>query len=415
MGLFSEIMNTVRISFSNHIIFSVGLLLIMGYIFGQFAEKIKLPAITGYIISGIIVGSSGLEFIHADTSESLHILSEVTLSFIAVVIGGEFSFYKLKIYGKKIVLLTLFQLLAAFTAISGGLYFMGLPVYTCFILGAIGAATAPAATVVIVEKLKAKGTFVDYLYGIVALDDAGTVILFSIVFALSSSMITGVEAELSHSLLHAFSEIFYSIVIGLISGFLIHFSTIRKKSRNEIKIISLGIIFLATSVSISLKVSPLITNMTIGTVLINMNKKNIRILKALEPLTPPLYAVFFAIAGTELDFSIFKDVSVLAGSIVYIAARGFGKYAGIFVPSYFMKLPKEVKKYLGLALIPQAGVAIGLVLFVQASPIIAGASESVKSEIIKMVNIILLSVFCNEMLGPPLAKFAIIKSLKRRR
>lgn len=409
-----EIIKIIRESFAHHVVFSAGALLIVGYFLGQLCERVKLPTITGYIIAGIIIGESGLNFLHARNSEILHTISEITLSFIAVVIGGEFSFYKLKLYGKKIIFLTAFQMFATFIFVAIGLILLGLPLYASFILGAIAAATAPAATVVIVEKLKAKGKFVDYLYGIVALDDAGTVILFSIAFALSSGMISGKKISFTHSLTHAFLEIFISIFIGLISGFLIHLFTKNKKNYNEIKIISIGVLFLSTSISISLNLSPLIANMTIGMVLINLSKKNIRILTSLEPITPPLYAIFFAIAGSELNLKIFANLELLLIGFSFILLRFLGKYFGVFFASSIMKTDTDVKKYLGLSLLPQAGVAIGLILFVQASPIVQSSSPIIQETIVKMINIVLISVFVNELIGPPLTKFAVQKSLKRR-
>jgi Kef-type K+ transport system membrane component KefB len=404
----------IRDSFSEHIIFSVGLLLIAGYIFGQMCERIKLPAITGYLISGIIVGHAGMDLIHAENSEVLHVLSEVTLSFIAVVIGGEFSFAKLKIYGKNVILLTLAQMITTFGLISGGLLIIGMPSYVSFLLGAIGAATAPAATVVIVEKMKARGKFVDYLYGIVALDDAGTIVLFSITFALSAGMISAVEVSILHSISHAMFEIIFSIMIGVFSGVIIHAVTIKKNNKNSIKIITLGILFMATSIAISLHLSPLITNMTIGMLLINLSRKNLRILSIIEPLTPPLYAVFFAIAGTELDPKIFSNKTILIAGGIYIFARAIGKYSGIYLGGKLLKAPENVTNYLGLSLFPQAGVAIGLVLFIQASPLVEAASPEVKEYIIQMINIVLMSVFINELTGPPIAKWALIKGLNRR-
>ncbi len=408
------ILEMMKQYFAHHIIFSAGLLLIVGYIFGQLAERIKLPTITGYILAGVVIGSSGLKLIRHENMEMLYVLSEVTLSFIAVIIGGEFSFYKLKMYGKKIVILTISQLLLTFFLVSFGLLFLGLPNYISFLLGAISAATAPAATVVIVEKLKAKGKFVDYLYGIVALDDAGTVILFSIAFAISSSMISGVELNLSLSLLHAFTEIFYSLLIGVLGGIAIHFSTIRKRNMNEVKILALGFIFLTTSICISLHLSPLISNMALGMLLVNMSKKNIRILFSFEPFTAPLYAVFFAIAGTELNLSIFVDSSVFYAGILFISLRAVGKYYGIYFSALATGMEKNIRNYLGLSLLPQAGVAIGLVLFVQASPVVIAAVPEIQESIGKMINIILISVFFNEIVGPPLSKLAILKNLKRR-
>ncbi|KQC06192.1 MAG: hypothetical protein APR54_07585 [Candidatus Cloacimonas sp. SDB] len=409
-----RILEIIEYYFAHHLIFSAGLLLISGYIFGQLCEKIKLPAITGYILAGIIIGRSGLRLIRAENLEILNVLSEITLSFIAVIIGGEFSFFKLKLYGKKIIVLTLVQMFLTFGLVSAGLLLLRLPVYVSFLLGAIAAATAPAATVVIVEKLKAKGEFVDYLYGIVALDDAGTVILFSLAFALSASMISGVETAFSHSIIHAFLEIFYSLLIGLIGGFIIHYSVAKKRNLNEIKIITLGILFMTTSIAISLKLSPLIANMTVGMILINLSKKNIKILRSLEPLTSPLYAIFFAIAGAELSLEVFKDTSVIVAGGIFIFLRALGKYFGVFLTGTAYKLPNKIRKYLGLSLLPQAGVAIGLVLFVQGSPAIINSSETVQLEISKMINIVLMSVFFNELVGPPLSKLAIMKNLQRR-
>ncbi|MCF7859374.1 MAG: cation:proton antiporter [Candidatus Cloacimonetes bacterium] len=410
-----KILEIMEQYFAHHIIFSAGLLLIVGYMFGQLAERIKLPAITGYILAGVVIGSSGLKMIRQENMEILYILSEITLSFIAVIIGGEFSFNKLKMYGKNILLLTLSQMLLTFFLVSFGLLLIGFSNYVAFVLGAISAATAPAATVVIVEKLKARGKFVDFLYGIVALDDAGTVILFSVAFAISASMMGSAQVTISHSVLHAFKEIFISVLIGGISGLIIHFVTIKKHNLNEIKIISLGLIFVSTSIAISLKLSPLIANMTLGMVIINLNKKNARILFSFEPMTPPLYAIFFAIAGAELNIGVFKNPIILLAGSTFIILRFLGKYLGIFICGTGLKLEKNIRNYLGLSLLPQAGVAIGLMLFVQASPFVLQASAEIQSEISQMTSIILMSVFINEIVGPPLSKLAIEKNLNRRK
>jgi Kef-type K+ transport system membrane component KefB len=409
-----EILRIIEYYFAHHVVFSTGLMLLIGFLFGQLSEKIKLPAITGYILAGVIIGDSGMKLIRQENMEMLYILSEITLSFIAVIIGGEFSIYKLRLYGKKIAFITLAQMLFTFFLVSFGLLLVGLPNYISFLLGAISAATAPAATVVIVEKLKAKGKFVDYLYGIVALDDAGTVILFSLAFAISTSLISGTELVLSHSFIHALEEILYSIVIGILGGLCIHFSTVKKRNMSEIKILALGFIFLSSSVSISLHLSPLISNMTLGMLLVNLNKKHVRILFSFEPFTPPLYAVFFAIAGAELQLNVFADQSVLLAGMIFVLLRGLGKYFGIFLSCWSVKLEKNIRNYLGFSMLPQAGVAIGLVLFVQASPVVINASQSVQLQIGKMINIVLMSVFFNEIIGPPLSKMAILKNLRRR-
>jgi Kef-type K+ transport system membrane component KefB len=409
-----EILELVREGFAHHIIFSAGLLLIMGFIMGQLSEKIKLPSITGYIFAGILLGEAGINLIHEENINQLNILSEITLSFIAVIIGCEFSFSKLRAYGRKVVVITLVQMFLTFGLISAGLIMLGLSTYIAFILGAIGAATAPAATVVIVEKLRARGEFVDYLYGIVALDDAGTVILFSIAFAIGSAVISGTEVNFWLGLLHASKEIMFSIITGVIGGTLIHFSTRKSKNLGEMKIITLGIIFLTTSVCISLHLSPLIANMAVGMLLVNLSRKNIRILKALQPLTPPLYAIFFTIAGTELHLGIFTSGTALTAGLIFIVMRAIGKYGGVYASGHLLKLKPSISNWLGLALLPQAGVAIGLVLFVQGSSVVSAATPAIQLEITEMINIVLMSVFFNEVIGPPLAKIAIQKNLRRR-
>ncbi len=409
-----SILEIIRDSFSHHIIFSTGLLLIMGFIFGQVAERFKLPSITGYIIAGIITGRSFMDMITYENSELLKNMCEITLSIIAVSIGSEFSFAKLKAYGPKMVLLTFSQMFSAFFAVSFGLLLFDLPLYIAFLLGAIAAATAPAATVIIVEKLKARGPFVDYLYGIVALDDAGTIVLFSVVFAIISSTLGQKALDLQTTLYHVSFEIIISLIMGIAGAFITHFFIAKKSNRNEVLIISLGIVFVITSISISLQLSPLITNMALGFMLVNISRKNLKILKTFEPITPPLYAIFFAIAGTELDIKVFADMDIILISIAYVFFRAFGKYSGIFIPSAVMKLPGEIRKNLGLCLLPQAGVALGLILFIQASPLIAHSDANVQMEILKLVNIVLIAVFVHEMIGPPISKYAILKSLKRR-
>ena len=176
-----HLLELIKESFSHHLFFSAGLLLIVGYVLGRLAQKIKFPTITGYLISGIIIGTSGLNLISHENMEVLLIISEITLSFIALIIGGEFSLEKIKIYGKKIVILTISQMLLTFVLVTSGLLLLGLSGSITLLLGCIAAATAPEVTFVIIERLKAKGKYVDYLHGIIALNDVGTVILFSIV------------------------------------------------------------------------------------------------------------------------------------------------------------------------------------------------------------------------------------------
>ncbi len=408
---FVNILVSIRDTFSSYVVFSLGILLIFGYFLGRLAQLLKLPPITGYIVAGLILGDSLTGIIHVEMSQTLRAVTDVALGIIAITIGGEFGIQKLRRLGKQIVVITLVQLLATFGVVSIALIIFRLPVVYSLLLGAVASATAPAATVVIIEELRARGDFVDTLYGIVALDDVGCIILFALVFALANKILGsgGSEAGFMGIIGHAATEIGLSLFVGLLGGFILHFLISRSRSSNESLILSFGVILLVTAVAVSLKLSPLLANMMAGAVLVNISPKGQRALRALAPLTPPLYAAFFAIAGTELKLGILGTMSVLVPGIVYVLSRAAGKYIGVWTGATVVHSDKKVRNYLGLSMLPQAGVAIGLVLFVQATPLAAQAPPEIKLALSQMVNIVLFAVLINELTGPPLSKYAIVK------
>ena len=410
MTEFLDIFITIRNTFNDHIVFGLGILLIAGYMLGKLAERIGLPAITGFIVAGLCLSDSITGIIHVHMVEELLPVTEVALGIIALTIGGEFAWTKLVRTGRGIVIITLFQLVIVFVVVSTGLWLLRLPLIYSLLLGAISSATAPAATVAIIQGLRLRGTFVDYLYGVVALDDAGCIVLFSVVFAMAGFLIGGTEHHgVLASVGEAFAEIGLSLLIGLASGVITHVVTIRKQRTNELMILSIGMIFMATAVAISLHVSPLISNMAMGCVLINISRRNERILRIIEPLTPPVYAAFFALAGTELSLSCFTDRAVLLLGTSYVILRMIGKYSGVYLGALVAKSPVSIRNYLGFSMFPQAGVAIGLILFMQSSPGLAEVGGEAEHFLVMMVNIVLFSVFVNELVGPPLSKFGIIR------
>jgi Kef-type K+ transport system membrane component KefB len=407
-----EFLSAIKDMFSHHIIFSMGLILVAGYLLGKGAEYIRFPAITGYIIAGILLGDSVTGLIHIEISASLKVVTEIALGLIALTIGGEFAVEKIKRKGRKIIIITLFQLFITFGIVSVSLFLFRLPLLISLLLGAVATATAPAATVAIVQSLRVRGEFIDYLYGIVALDDAGCVIIFAVTFAIVSALAGAVGTSAFGPVLHVLSgilEIILSLVIGFISGVIIHMGTRRNRKRNEVLIITLGMILLTTSISIMFHLSSLLANMMLGATLINLSIKNHRIFTIIEPLTPPIYAAFFAIAGTELNIGILGNVSILVFGLIFIIARMAGKYGGVYIGAALTKTQSKIRRYLGLCMFPQAGVAIGLVLLLQGSPVIAQFPPASQLFIDQMINIVIFSVFINELAGPPLSKFAIVK------
>ena len=257
-GILSDL-TSLRDLMSHHGLFSTGMLLILGYFLGKLMARIHLPEITGYIIAGLILGDAVLGIIHHEMSESLQIVTDVALGLIALTIGGEFSMSKLKRMGNEVVIITAAQILLTLFAVTMALWVFKLPMPFALMLGAIATATAPAATVAIVQSLRAHGPFIDRLYGIVALDDAGAVIIFGIVFAVVSGILTGDAAAVhgagaaggSGVILGAFREILLSILIGGAAGWIIHTLARKKNHTGELMIISLGWIFLLTAISMS--------------------------------------------------------------------------------------------------------------------------------------------------------------------
>ena len=398
---------------SSNALFTVGTLLMFGYLIGKLVAKLHLPEITGYIIAGLILGDTVTGVVHQEMGDSLKFVTDLALGLIAITIGGEFYSAKLRSMGKEIVIMTITQVGLTFVVVAVTMRLLGLDLPFALLLGAISTATAPAATVAIVQSLRVHGKFVDYLYGLVALDDAGAVLVFGISFALAVGMLDPNAVGTSHLILTAVEEIGFSVLIGLISGWLIHIMTHRKKHTNEILLITLGIIFMETALAIVFELSPLMSNMAAGTLLINASPRNHRLFKIIEPLTPPIYALFFVIAGTELNPSILLQRELLTVGFGYIIFRGLAKYFGVRLGAEISHVAKPIRTYLGFCMVPQAGVAIGLVLMIQASPMIADLSHIYGEAISMMVNIVLLSVFVNELIGPSLSRFAIVRAMEQ--
>lgn len=396
-----------------HPLFSVGILLLIGYLVGKLASKVGLPEITGFIVAGLVLGESVTGMIPVHMSGPLQVVTEVALGLIALTIGSEFSFSKLRRLGKGIVIITLVQIGATFAAVTIALWMAGMQAPFAMLLGAIASATAPAATVAIVQSLRVRGVFIDYLYGVVALDDAGCVVLFGVIFAFASQML-GAGGEVIHTgevIFHAVGEVLFSLLTGAIAGTIIHLLTRRRSSGNEIMIITLGMVFLATAISVVYGLSPLITNMTAGAVIINFSPRNHRIFRFLSPFSPPIYALFFVIAGTELrpDIILQGEILILGG--LYIVFRAIGKYGGVWLGCLMSGAPGVIRNNLGFCMLPQAGVAIGLVLLIQTSPMLQTLPESQVTIVDTMVNIILFSVFVNELIGPVLSRHGVIRGV----
>ena len=397
---------------ASHPLMSLGVLLLAGYLLGRLARLVRLPSITGYILAGLLVSDSVAGLVSRDAVHDLTPITEVALAFIALTIGGEFQLTKLRRTGLKILVVTLFEAVFAFAAVLGVMRLIGQPVEVALLLGAIAAATAPAATVIIVRELKARGEFVDYLFGVVAFDDVVSVLLFSggLSVVAPALLLAGVGESAAGTLVGiaaGLGEIGLSALFGVGGALLIHFGT-RTRAATEALLITLALLFIGTALVTVLHLSPLISNMCAGAVLINLSSRNRRVFEALEPLTPPIFALFFILAGAELDIGVFAEATVIVIGLVYLAVRFVGKFGGVTVGSLTVGAPRSVRRYLGYCLFPQAGVAIGLALTVQNT---LGAADNPRAVEIGtlLVNVVLLSVFINELVGPLISRFGVTR------
>ena len=360
--------------------------------------------ITGFILAGVIIGPSGLGLVHENLGLTLASITEVVLSLIALMIGSKIGLNTLKTIGRRVVTISLCQIVGTFLLVTTGLVMVGMRVEFAAILGTIASASAPAAVYMIISKLKAKGVFVDHLYAEMVVGDVGTILLFSAVTAVAANSL-GSSYSLLQALLYSFIEILSSVLLGFIAGLILHSLTRRCRNANEIKIVSLSIIFITSAVSHTAEISPLITCLTAGATWNTMQHRNEFRLNALESLTPPLYAVFFAIAGTELNLSVLSSLTVLQFGFVFVLARVLGKVTGVFVGGSITRAESSIRKYLGISMLPLGGVAISLVLFLDTIPYFSLHQDSMAL----ILNIVLFGVLMNKLIGPPLSNYSITR------
>jgi Kef-type K+ transport system membrane component KefB len=396
---------------ATHVLFTVGVMLLSGYAIGILAGKIGLPEITGFIIAGVLLGESLLGIVPQHLSEPMKVVTEIALGLIALTIGSEFSFGKLRRMGRPVLVIAVLQLAGTFLFVFGGMLLAGLALPFALIIASISTTSSPSIIVAVVQSLRARGLFVDYIYGVVALLDAAAVILFGICFSIAAGLLGwGGSSGGGGALMQAaILEVVFSILVGAVMGILLHYGVYRKNGSNEIMLVVLGLTCFFTAIAIVFHLSPLLMNMVAGAVMINLTPRHHRIFRMLEPITPPVYALFFVLAGIKLQLGLFTQPPVLLLGAVYVVCRNLAKWSTVYVGARATGCSVPIQKNLGFCMLPQAGVALGLVLLVQASPLAAAMTEAQEMIAETLVNVVLLSVFINELVGPPLARMAIIR------
>ncbi|MBQ3150990.1 MAG: cation:proton antiporter [Clostridia bacterium] len=400
---------------------SLSVALFAGLMLSRLAKLVQLPAVTAYLVAGIIVGPyllgsfgiHGLGFTSMSDIKTYGLLSDVALGFIAFLIGNEFRLAQLKNTGKQATVVGVVQ--AVFTTLVVdaaliGLHFLipdKLPLPSAIVLGAVASATAPAATLMVVKQYKAKGPLTDILLPIVALDDAVGLVLFAVSFGIAKALISG-QVDLISVILEPILEVVLSLLLGFIMGCL--FTFFEKFFHSRSKRLSMSVTFVFITVALSMmqfdignvhiSFSSLLVCMMLGTVFCNMCDFSEELMDRIDRWTAPLFILFFVISGAELELATFKDIAVVMIGLVYIVTRCIGKYFGARFSSKAVKCDKNIVKYLGVTLFPQAGVALGMAI----------KAETLGSEGLIVTNIILFSVLIYELVGPFLTKIALHKA-----
>jgi Kef-type K+ transport system membrane component KefB len=392
-----------------NLVLAIGIIVVAGFLGGLAAEKLKLPRITGYIIVGVLLSPSVLNIIPAETVGNMGIVTDIALGIIAYLIGGSLKVESLRGLGKSVTWITVFQSLGAWFLVTLVLVLLGhlvIPDQTfwqayfpmAFIIGAIACATAPAATMAIVSEYKARGPFTTTLLAVVALDDAIGVIAFAIALGISQPLISSAGISAYQMLAVPFLHMVESVAIGAVFAIVLLNISKLVKTRELLLVIVFGMIMLCAGVTSYLGISSILANMVVGFIIVNRVKSQ-EMFAVVEEIEDVLYAMFFVLAGLHFDLSVLKTAGILA--LLIVLSRYSGKYIGTRMGAKIAHAPDAVKKYLGLALLPQAGIAIGLSLL--AAPQFPTFGDV-------LLNGVLASVIINELVTPPLTKYAIFKS-----
>lgn len=399
----------------------ISIALLAGLFMSRVAKAVNLPAVTAYLIAGILIGPfclgrlqiPGLGFNSLEQVRSMEILSDAAMGFIAFAIGNEFRLSDLKKNGVQATVVGTFQALVAALLVDAvliGLHFLmpdRMSLSAAITLGAIAAATAPAATLMVVRQYKAKGPLTDILLPIVALDDAVGLVIFAVSFGVAQALQNG-QIDVVSVVAEPLLEVVLSLALGFVMGLLFSFTErLFQSSTNRLEISITYVLMVAAITMLEFDVggvhisfSSLLTCMMLGTVFCNVCDVSEDLMERTENWTDPLSILFFVLSGAELDFSVILDVAIIGIGLVYIVSRSAGKYLGAKFSAKATKCAPTIVKYLGITLLPQAGVALGMSIM----------AESLGPEGMIIRNIVLFGVLVYELIGPTLTKIALTKA-----
>lgn len=386
-------------------ILSLGLIFLFALLAAKLIHLVRLPMVTAYLIMGILIGPQVGNLINPRILEASGLFSEFVLGVIAFVIGENFSLGQFRRLGKSVLWISVGEVLVSWGLVSLSLrLLLGQPLYLCLLFGAIAPATAPAATIMVIREYKSKGILTDTLLGVVAVDDAWGLILFAISLAMAKELYYVTHLHPLKVVGFALLKVLGSFIIGGVLGWIFTISSRFARHREEALIYTLGFILLGVGLSKLADASVLLTNMFFGATVVNLHPRGRRFFDLIKDVDFPLYLLFFVLAGASLELGALKQLSLVG--LAYFFTRPLGEWLGAWLGASVAKSVKVVKRYLGFGLIPQAGVALGMAVYVKAAFPEAGAV---------ILSVIIGTTVLYEIVGPIFTKFALQRAGEIRR
>ena len=382
-----------------NVLLALAIAFAMGLFFSRLIRYIHLPNVTAYLLAGLVVGPYVLNALTPEMNTQLSIISDVALGFIAYSIGSEFKMSYLKEIGIKPIIITIFEGCTASLLVFLVLFLIGQPLPLCLALGAIAAATAPAATLMVIRQYKANGPVSKMLLPVVAMDDALGLILYAVMIALARTIERGEVLTVMTLVVKPLVEIVGSLALGVVIGLVLVYVLRFFHSRGNKLSLTIMVVFAAVGLSNMWGLSSLLVCMMVGATMVNLCRQSDAMLEQCDRFTPPLFLLFFVLSGANLDLAVLPTVGVVG--IAYVLTRAVGKALGATIGAKLEKCDANIVKYLGFTLIPQAGVAIGMARMCQTS----------LPEYGTVINaVVLAGTLIYELTGPVITKIALTKA-----
>lgn len=389
------------------VILIAGIILFIGFFVGKFTSLLKSPMIVGYIIAGLLLGPSLLKILDVSTIEGLGFISDLALGFIAYTIGAELRRETLKRMGLGIGIIILAESFLAFALVFFATLLLTHKLYIALVMGAMAPASAPAGTALVIQEYRAKGPLTSALYAVVGLDDGLAIMIYAFAAALAKLYIGGSHSiSLASAVLMPILEISGAILLGISLGFLLSLILKWFHSTIETLILSTAIILICTGISKQFGLSLILSNFILGMIAINFSKLGRRSSDAIRNIAQPVYVMFFVLAGAHLKLWLLPDMGLIG--VLYILFRTLGLMGGAFIGAVISKASKIIRNYLGLGILSQAGVAVGLAISVTRE--FSGFGTAGQNLGVLIINIVAATTIFFEILGPITTKIALEKA-----